>query len=152
MSKSHANTSKYVDTVTIFQNFNKLPHTMAGRYSLYIPTIGKRRPDRPRTSCLACVWGLHGDSEGAVRERQVAALACGRHAWRNLVVACSAADGWWWRMDYVQNEWSHSLFSEQSSGETKRRTFLEAKWLFLSISLSGSIALTTLVSLKQFTL
>ena len=33
-----------------------------------------------------------GDNEGAMQEQQIAALADDRRAWRNLVVACSAAD------------------------------------------------------------
>ena len=66
------------------------------RYALYIPTIGKRRPGRPRTSYLNYVQRLLGDNEGAMQEQQIAAFADDRCAWRNLVVACSAADGWWW--------------------------------------------------------
>ena len=62
----------------------------ARRYDLYIPTIGKRRP---RTSYLTFVQRLLGDNEGAVQEQQIAALADDRRAWRNLVVAFSAADG-----------------------------------------------------------
>ena len=68
----------------------------ARRYALYIPTIGKRRPGRPRTSYLNYVQRLLGDNEGAMQEQQIAAFADDRSAWRNLVVACSAADGWWW--------------------------------------------------------
>ena len=68
----------------------------ARRYALYIPTIGKRRPGRPRTSYLNYVQRLLGDNEGAMPEQQIAAFADDRCAWRNLVVACSAADGWWW--------------------------------------------------------
>ena len=68
----------------------------ASRYALYIPTIGKRRPGRPRTSYLTYVQRLLGDNEGAMQGQQIAALADDRRAWRNLVVACSAADGWWW--------------------------------------------------------
>ena len=68
----------------------------ARRYVLYIPTIGKRRPGRPRTSYLNYVQRLLGDNEGAMQEQQIAAFADDRHAWRNLVVACSAADEWWW--------------------------------------------------------
>ena len=68
----------------------------ARRYALYIPTIGKRRPGRPRTSYLNYVQRLLGDNEGAMQEQQIAASADDRHAWRNLVVAYSAADGWWW--------------------------------------------------------
>ena len=65
----------------------------ARRYALYIPTIGKRRPGRPRTSYLTYVQRLLEDNEGAMQEQQIAALAADRSAWRNLVVACSAADG-----------------------------------------------------------
>ena len=66
----------------------------ARRYTLYIPTIGKRRPGRPRTSYLNYVQRLLGDNEGAMQEQQI---AHDRRAWRNLVVTCSAADGcWWW--------------------------------------------------------
>ena len=67
----------------------------ARRYALYIPTIGKRRPGRPRTSYLNYVQRLLGDNEGAMQEQQIAAFADDPRAWRNLVVACSAADGWW---------------------------------------------------------
>ena len=68
----------------------------ARRYLLYIPTIGKSRPGRPRTSYLNYVQRLLGDYEGAMQEQQITAFADDRRAWRNLVVACSAADGWWW--------------------------------------------------------
>ena len=67
----------------------------ARRYALYIQTIGKRRSGRLRTSYLTYVQRLLGDNEGAMQEQQIAALADDRRAWRNLVVACSAADGWW---------------------------------------------------------
>ena len=67
----------------------------ARRYALYIPTIGKRRHGRPRTSYLNYVQRLLGDNEGAMQEQQIAAFADDRCALRNLVVACSAADGWW---------------------------------------------------------
>ena len=65
----------------------------AKRYALYIPTHGKRKPGRPRTSYLTYVRELLGDKEGALQEKQIAALATDRRAWRKLVVACSAADG-----------------------------------------------------------
>ena len=67
----------------------------ARRYALYIPTIGKRRPGRPRTAYLNYAQRLLGDNEGAMQEQQIAAFADDRRAWTNLVVACSAADGWW---------------------------------------------------------
>ena len=63
------------------------------RYALYIPIIGKRRPGRPRTSYLHYVKRLLGDNEEAMQEQQIVAFADDRRAWRNLVVACSAADG-----------------------------------------------------------
>ena len=66
---------------------------MLVQYALYIPTIGKRRPGRPRTSYLTYVHRLLGDNEGAMQEQQIATLADDRPVWRNLVVACSAADG-----------------------------------------------------------
>ena len=58
-----------------------------------LPTIGKRRPGRPRTSYLNYVQRLLGDNEGTMQEQQIAAFADDRCAWRNLVVTCSAADG-----------------------------------------------------------
>ena len=42
---------------------------------------------------LNYVQRLLGDNEGAMQEQQIAAFADDRRAWRNLVVACSAADG-----------------------------------------------------------
>ena len=68
----------------------------ARRYALYIQTIGKRRPGRPRTSYLTHVQRLFGDYEGAMQELQIATLADDCRVWRNIVVTCSAADGWWW--------------------------------------------------------
>ena len=65
----------------------------ARRYALYILTIGKRRLGQPHTSYLNYVQRLLGDNEGAMQEQQIAAFADDRRAWRNLVVACSAADG-----------------------------------------------------------
>ena len=48
------------------------------------PTIGKRRPARPRTSYLNYVQRSLGDNEGAIQEQQIAAFADDRRAWRNL--------------------------------------------------------------------
>ena len=48
---------------------------------------------RLRTSYLTYVHKLLGDNEGALQEQQIASLADDRRTWRNLVVACSAADG-----------------------------------------------------------
>lgn len=65
----------------------------ARRYALYIPTHGKRRPGRPRTLYLTYIQRVLGDNEGMFQAEQIAALAEDRRAWRNLVVACSAAEG-----------------------------------------------------------
>ena len=65
----------------------------AKQYALYIPTHGKRRPGRPRTSYLTYIQQILGDNEGNMQVKQIAALAEDRRAWRNLVVACSAAEG-----------------------------------------------------------
>ena len=43
----------------------------ARRYALYIPTIGKRRPGRPRTSYLNYVQRLLGDNEGAMQDSRL---------------------------------------------------------------------------------
>ena len=39
------------------------------------------------------VQRLLGHNEGEMQEQQITAFADDRRAWRNLVVACSAADG-----------------------------------------------------------
>ena len=52
----------------------------ARRNALYVPTIGKRRPGRPRTSYITYVQRLLGESEGAMQEQQIAALADDRRA------------------------------------------------------------------------
>ena len=65
------------------------------RYAMYILTIGKRRPGRARTPYLNYVQRLLGDNEGAMQEQQIVVFADDRRAWRNLVFACSAANGWW---------------------------------------------------------
>ena len=49
-------------------------------YALYIPTIGKRRPGRPRTSYLNYVQRLLGDNEGAMQEQQISAFTDDRLA------------------------------------------------------------------------
>ena len=65
----------------------------ARRYALYIPTHGRRRRGRPRTSYLAYIQRVLGYDEGMIQADQIAKLAEDRCAWRNLVVACSAAEG-----------------------------------------------------------
>ena len=63
------------------------------RYALYIPPHGKRRPGRPRTSYLAYIQRVLGYDKGMIQAEQIATLAKDRCAWRNLVIACSAAEG-----------------------------------------------------------
>ena len=75
----------------------------ARRYALYVPTIGKRRSDRPRTSYLTYVYSWLG-----IMREQCKTLADDRHAWGNLVVACSTADGWWWQR-VEQSHWARRL-------------------------------------------
>ena len=65
----------------------------ASRYALYIPPHGNRRPGCPRTSHLAYIQRLMGYKEGSIQTDQIAMLAKDQSAWRNLVVACSAAEG-----------------------------------------------------------
>ena len=107
----------------------------ARRYALYIPTIGKRRPGRPRTSYLNYVQRLLGDNEGAMQEQQIAAFADDRRAWRNLVVVCFAADGWWW--------WAtQALFVVNFSPSTLKITQITIVFKLVSISLQyGKICL-----------
>ena len=72
----------------------RLPEEEPARtYALYIPTHGKRRPGRPRTSYPAYVQRVLGYDEGMISTEQIAPLAQDRSAWRRLVVACSAAEG-----------------------------------------------------------
>ena len=111
-------------------------------YALYIPTIGKRRPGRPRTSYLNYVQRLLGDNEGAMQEQQIAAFADDCHAWRNRVVACSAADGWWWLLGskgLLQPTFNatlpranrtlieHVIFAHSAPGRTRTRTINTTK-------------------------
>ena len=65
----------------------------ARRYALYIPTIGKRRPGRPRTSYLLMYKDCLGIMKEQCKNSRLPHFADDRHALRNLVVACSAADG-----------------------------------------------------------
>ena len=63
------------------------------RYAPYIPPHGKRRPGRPRTSYQSYIKRLLGYDEDDMSADQIATLAQDRCAWRNLVIACSAAEG-----------------------------------------------------------
>ena len=58
-----------------------------------IPPHGKRRPGRPRTSYQSYIKRLLGNDEEDMSADQIATLAQDRCAWRNLVIACSAAEG-----------------------------------------------------------
>ena len=77
----------------------------ASRYALYIPPHGNRKPGRPHTfylSYIPILFSLHSAVVGVQRRQcrlqadQIAMLAKDQSAWRNFVVACSAAEGWWW--------------------------------------------------------
>jgi len=61
-------------------------------YALYTPTHGKRKRERPRTLFLKYVQNLLGDTEGMLNISQIKDMAQDRTKWRDLVVACSAAD------------------------------------------------------------
>ena len=63
------------------------------RYALYIPPHGKMRPGRPRTSYQSYIKRLLGYDEEDMSADQIATLTQDRCAWRNLVIACSAAEG-----------------------------------------------------------
>ena len=62
------------------------------RYALYVPTHGRRRPGRQRTSYISYVQKLLGDAENYLTQNAIASLATDRCAWRKFVVACSAAE------------------------------------------------------------
>ena len=61
-------------------------------YALYIPPHGKRRPGRPRTSYLSYIQHVLGYTEDEMPASTIATLAQDRSAWKNLVIACSAAE------------------------------------------------------------
>ena len=62
------------------------------RYALYVPTHGRRRPGRQRTSYMSYNQKLLGDTENDLHEEAIVSLASDRFIWRNFVVACSAAE------------------------------------------------------------
>ena len=74
----------------VFQR-NNLPEGM-----FYVPSHGKRKPGRPRTSYLAYIQRLFGYNEDELLADQTVTLAIDRYAWRKLVIACSAVEGWSW--------------------------------------------------------
>ena len=59
----------------------------ARRHAFYVPPHGKGKPGRPRTSYFAY------DYEIEISADEKATLAEGGCAWKNLVIACSAAEG-----------------------------------------------------------
>jgi len=62
-------------------------------YALYVPSHGGRKPGRPRTLYLKYIQQLIGDGEGIVLlPNDIINLAQDRNRWRQIVVACSAAD------------------------------------------------------------
>lgn len=62
------------------------------RYALYIPTHGKRRPGRQKTSYLVYIQKLLGDTDDMFQPDAIASLASNRSTWRTFVIACSAAE------------------------------------------------------------
>ena len=58
-----------------------------------MPYHGKRRSGRPRTSYLAYIQRLLGHDENEMPAEETVTLTKDRCAWRNLVIACSAAEG-----------------------------------------------------------
>ncbi len=65
-------------------------------YALYTPQHGKKKPGWQSTSFLTYIQRLLGDSECMFQPDQITSLAQARKGWKKLVVACSAADRWWW--------------------------------------------------------
>ena len=61
-------------------------------YALYVPPHGGRKPGRPRTLYLKYIQQLMGDFEGMMLPNNIINSAQDRSSWRQLVVACSAAD------------------------------------------------------------
>ena len=89
----------------------------ARRYALYIPTIGKRRPGRPRTSYLNYVQRLLGDNEGS-NARTVDCCACWWSSCMEKPCDCLLRSRWMMMMmihygtiEDGQNNISHLLFS-----------------------------------------
>ena len=71
----------------------RMPHDEPVKeYALYIPTHGKRKRGRPRTLFLKYTQNLLGDMDDMLNKTQITAMAQDRTSWRDLVVACSAAD------------------------------------------------------------
>jgi len=62
------------------------------RYALYVPSHGKRKPGRQRTSYLAYIQHLLGDQGNMLQPNNIAELAQDRSQWKKFVVACTAVD------------------------------------------------------------
>jgi len=62
------------------------------RYALYIPSHGKRRPGRQKTTYLAYIQKMFGDTENMLDKDAIIETAMDRLRWRNFVVACLAAE------------------------------------------------------------
>ena len=61
-------------------------------YALYIPSHGRRRPGRQRTTYLQYIQQLLGDHNGQITPKQFVDLASNKKSWKKLTVACAAAD------------------------------------------------------------
>ena len=109
VSNSHGNISKYVDTVTTFQNLSK--RSMTQRWPLTPLLLRSHVWLYPRI----IVFKSHENTLMYV----------------DTVIIFAKLTTYYIRMDirtyYVQNEWSHSLFLKQSLGETTRQC---EKWPF----------------------
>ena len=65
------------------------PEEPCNKYALYIPTHGKRRPGRQKTSYLAYIQRLLGDENNDLSPEGITQLALDRCRWRSFVAACS---------------------------------------------------------------
>ncbi|XP_066275382.1 uncharacterized protein [Branchiostoma lanceolatum] len=61
-------------------------------YALYVPTHGRRRPGRQKTSYLAYIQNLLGDAEGDLSPEAITAMATDRRMWRGRVIGRCATD------------------------------------------------------------
>ena len=96
--------------------------------ALYIPPHGKRKPGRQRTLFLTHIQHLLGDTDNMIGPDKLSELAQNRCGWKKIVVACSAADRWWWytietpRYRVFSFAWSMSMFFQPKQ---KKRFALE---------------------------
>ncbi|XP_066295679.1 uncharacterized protein [Branchiostoma lanceolatum] len=61
-------------------------------YALNVPTHGRRRPGRQKTSYLTYVQNLLGDAEGDLSPEAITAMATDRRMWRGRVIGRCATD------------------------------------------------------------